>query len=63
MFASNRHLGKFKQHLQAKFSVVDKIQNAAGLLKVYFQSRSAAMSFHLTYLPSSKKIQKLSINY
>ena len=32
-------LGKFKQHLQAKLSVVDKIQNA-GLLKLWIQSRN-----------------------
>ena len=31
---------KFKQHLQAKLSVVDKIQNPAGRLKLYCQSRS-----------------------
>ena len=31
---------KFKQHLQAKLSVVDKIQNPAGWLKLYCQSRS-----------------------
>ena len=32
-------LGKFKQHLQAKLSVVDKIQNA-GLPKLCIQSRN-----------------------